>query len=209
MHQLIAKGKCKMSSTKKTVRTPLHLLHDLSDTLVNQLQTACIEAQQEAEKALTKLEKQRVKIQEKLIKAEEKLAKANEANKAKAKAKAQKAIIELKDSHNKLQNQQQKLFTYLNTLKKDSTKSLELAKGITRVKERVSTLLNPPAAKATSTATKAPLKTAPAVAKQATRAVAKKPVAKTPSKPRATATSKTTPVKRPVTRVTAPKKTVS
>lgn len=204
MHQLIAKGKCKMSSTKKTVRTPLHLLHDLSDTLVNQLQIACIEAQQEAEKALTKLEKQRVKIQEKLIKAEEKLGKANEANKAKAKAKAQKAIIELKDSHNKLQNQQQKLFTYLNTLKKDSTKSLELAKGITRVKERVSTLLNPPAAKATSTAT-----TAPAVAKQATRAVAKKPVAKTPSKPRATATSKTTPVKRPVTRVTAPKKTVS
>lgn len=204
MHQLIAKGKCKMSSTKKTVRTPLHLLHDLSDTLVNQLQIACIEAQQEAEKALTKLEKQRVKIQEKLIKAEEKLGKANEANKAKAKAKAQKAIIELKDSHNKLQNQQQKLFTYLNTLKKDSTKSLELAKGITRVKERVSTLLNPPATKATSTAT-----TAPAVAKQATRAVAKKPVAKTPSKPRATATSKTTPVKRPVTRVTAPKKTVS
>lgn len=198
-----------MSSTKKTVRTPLHLLHDLSDTLVNQLQTACIEAQQETEKALTKLEKQRVKIQEKLIKAEEKLTKATEANKTKARAKAQKTIAELKESHTKLQSQQQNLFIYLNTLKKDSAKSLELAKGITRVKDRVTTLLNPPPAKITSTTTKTPAKPMPALAKQTPSTIAKKPVTRTPAKPRATTKPKTTPVKKPTTKVTTPKKTAS
>ena len=84
-----------MPSSKKTVRTPLHLLHDLTDSLVDHLEKACIQAQQEAEKTLTKLEKQRAKVQNKLLKAQEKLKKVKDFGKSKAKNKAQKALTEL------------------------------------------------------------------------------------------------------------------
>lgn len=53
-----------MSATKKPVNTPLHLLQQLSGSLLEHLETACSEALADAEKLLAKLEKQRGKAQE-------------------------------------------------------------------------------------------------------------------------------------------------
>ena len=57
-----------MSSKKKSLPTPLHLLQELSGGLVSHLENACAKAMAEAEKLLGKLEKERGKAQEKLHK---------------------------------------------------------------------------------------------------------------------------------------------
>ena len=54
-----------MSATKKPVNTPLHLLQQLSGSLLEHLENACSQALADAEKLLAKLEKQRGKAQEK------------------------------------------------------------------------------------------------------------------------------------------------
>lgn len=53
-----------MSATKKPVNTPLHLLQQLSGSLLEHLENACSQALADAEKLLAKLEKQRGKAQE-------------------------------------------------------------------------------------------------------------------------------------------------
>ena len=50
-----------MPAKKKSVNTPLHLLEQLANTLVDHLDKACQLALQDAEGTLGKLEKQRVK----------------------------------------------------------------------------------------------------------------------------------------------------
>jgi ElaB/YqjD/DUF883 family membrane-anchored ribosome-binding protein len=62
-----------MSATKKPVNTPLHLLQQLSGSLLEHLENACSQALADAEKLLAKLEKQRGKAQEKLHKSRTKL----------------------------------------------------------------------------------------------------------------------------------------
>jgi ElaB/YqjD/DUF883 family membrane-anchored ribosome-binding protein len=77
-----------MSATKKPVNTPLHLLQQLSGSLLEHLENACSQAMADAEKLLAKLEKQRGKAQEKLHKSRTKLQDAAAAGKAKAQNKA-------------------------------------------------------------------------------------------------------------------------
>ena len=86
-----------MSAKKKSITTPLHLLHQLSASLLEHLENACSQALIDAEKLLAKLEKQRGKAQEKLHKARSKLQDAAVAGKAKAQAKAKDAVAELEE----------------------------------------------------------------------------------------------------------------
>ena len=72
-----------MPAKKNAVTTPLHLLQQLSKSLVVHLEKACTDAQKDAEILLAKLEKQRGKTQEKLIKARAKLDEAGNAGKSK------------------------------------------------------------------------------------------------------------------------------
>lgn len=75
------------TNNKKSVSTPLHLLQQLSHSLLEHLEKACTQALVDAEELLTKLEKQRVKAQEKLHDARSKLQDAAKAGKAKAQEK--------------------------------------------------------------------------------------------------------------------------
>ena len=86
-----------MSAKKKSITTPLHLLHQLSASLLEHLENACSQALIDAEKLLAKLAKQRGKAQEKLHKARSKLQDAAVAGKAKAQAKSKDAVAELEE----------------------------------------------------------------------------------------------------------------
>lgn len=87
-----------MPAKKKSVTTPLHLLQQLSHSLIEHLDKACSQAVKDAESALAKLQKQRGKAQEKLTKARAKLDEAGSAGKAKAQTKARTRLTELEDS---------------------------------------------------------------------------------------------------------------
>ena len=155
-----------MSATKKPVNTPLHLLQQLSGSLLEHLETACSEALADAEKLLAKLEKQRGKAQEKLHKSRTKLQDAASAGKAKAQAKAKDAVKELEELLDALKERQSDTRGYILQLKRDAQESLKLAQGVGRVQEAVGKALSLRAAKpaaapaqkaaANSTAAKAP-----------------------------------------------------
>src|SRR5450830_1377515 len=157
-----------MSATKKPVNTPLHLLQQLSGSLLEHLETACTQALADAEKLLAKLEKQRGKAQEKLHKARTKLQDSATAGKAKAQAKAKSAVGELEELLDKLKASQSDTRGYILKLKRDAQESLKLAQGVGRVKEAVTKALSSRTAK-------------PAAAKPAAKAAAAKPVAAKPA----------------------------
>ncbi len=75
-----------MSAKKKPVNTPLHLLQQLSGSLLEHLEDACSQALADAEKLLAKLEKQRGKAQEKLHNSRIKLQDAATAGKSRHRA---------------------------------------------------------------------------------------------------------------------------
>lgn len=190
-----------MKSSKKSVRTPLHLLHELSNSLITNLEQACISAQIEAEKALLKLDKRTKKILEKHLKAKEKLKCAVQANKTKSIKKAQNAIVELEASHIKLLQYQEDLQAYINQLKQDTTKSLDLAKPIKNVIVKTAALIDKNIVAPTSTTRK--ITTARKVATQKTPSPKQENIAtkttvkatttrKTPVKPIASQNSSTT-----------------
>ena len=191
-------------SSKKLIRTPLHLLRDLTGSLVSYFEEACIQVQQDAEKALTKLEKQRAKVQQKLITAQAKLEKAKEQGKSKAKNKAKDALADLETIYSKIQKQQKKILNYINLLKKDATKSLELSKDIAIVHERAKALLNAPVPKATTvSATKLKAIVTPKVATKATSTATPVKTTRAPTKtttaakPKISATTTTTVATKP------------
>lgn len=117
------------------VTTPLHLLRDLSESLIAHLEKACAEALTDAEKLLAKLEKQRVKVQDKLHKNRDKLQEAAQAGKAKAQAKARQAAEELEEALDTLKARQSETRDFIARLKRDSAEALKLAQGIGKVKE--------------------------------------------------------------------------
>ena len=80
------------ASKNPPVTTPLHLLQQLSQSLLEHLEEACSQALVDAEKLLAKLEKQRSKAQDKLHKASARLEEAAAAGKSKAQAKARTSI---------------------------------------------------------------------------------------------------------------------
>src|SRR6218665_1065574 len=114
-----------MPTNKKPVTTPLHLLQQLSHSLLEHLESACSQALVDAEDLLTKLEKQRVKAQEKLHGARLKLQDAAKAGKAKAQDKAKSAIAELEALLDGLKARQTETRNYILQLKRDAQESLK------------------------------------------------------------------------------------
>uniref|UniRef100_UPI003905A55C AlgP family protein n=1 Tax=Pseudomonas protegens TaxID=380021 RepID=UPI003905A55C len=168
-----------MSASKKPVNTPLHLLQQLSGSLLEHLENACSQALADAEKLLAKLEKQRGKAQEKLHKSRTKLQDAAAAGKAKAQAKAKTAVSELEDLLDALKERQAQTRSYILQLKRDAQESLKLAQGVGRVKEAVAKALSTRDAQSDAVAAKKP------AAKPAAKAPAKsaaKPAAKPAAK---------------------------
>lgn len=151
-----------MPAKNKSVTTPLHLLEQLSYSLVEHLQKACEDAQKEPELLLAKLEKQRTKTQEKLVKARAKLDEVGAAGKAKAQAKVRSKLAELDDMLALLQARQSETLSYLAELKRDAEKSLTLAQGVTKVGQA--------AAQAVAARDKASVPTSKAPARRSTRA---------------------------------------
>ena len=115
------------TNNKKSVSTPLHLLQQLSHSLLEHLEKACTQALVDAEELLTKLEKQRVKAQEKLHDARSKLQDAAKAGKAKAQEKAKAAAAELEELLAALKTRQAETRSYIAQLKRDAQESLKLA----------------------------------------------------------------------------------
>lgn len=184
-----------MASRKQPVTTPLHLLQQLSHSLLEHLEAACSQALVDAEKLLAKLEKQRAKAQDKLHKAGARLEDAAAAGKAKAQAKARTSIAELEAVLDTLKQRQADTRAYILRLKADAEDSLRLAQGVGRVKEAVGELLarreseaQAPAKPAAAGRQRRAAPTKPAVADGAAPAAAK-PTAprKKPGKPAAAA----------------------
>ena len=175
-----------MSAKKKPVSTPLHLLQQLSGSLLEHLEDACSQALADAEKLLAKLEKQRGKAQEKLHNGRLKLQDAAKAGKAKAQNKAQKAIGELEGLLDSLKGRQTQTRTYIQQLKRDAQDSLKLAQGVGKVREAASKALDQRAVAAKAAkpaAAKAPAKAA--ATKPAARSAAAKPAASKPAETKA------------------------
>lgn len=187
-----------MSAKKNAVTTPLHLLQNLSHSLLEHLENACTGALVDAEKLLAKLEKQRGKGQDLLHTARVKLQDAAVAGKAKSQAKSKLVIADLEALLDGLQERQAETRAYIAELKRDAQESLKLAQGIGKVKEAVSKVLNARLAKTAAVAVKPVAKPAvKAASKTATAAkpVAAKPVArKAPAKPAAKAAAVAKPV---------------
>ncbi len=160
-----------MPAKKNAVMTPLHLLQQLSKSLVVHLEKACTDAQKDAEILLAKLEKQRGKTQEKLIKARAKLDEAGNAGKSKAQTKARSRLAELDDMLAVLQSRQSETLTYLSDLRRDAEHSLTLAQGISQVEKAAGEALASRDKTTTSRSASATRKTAsaskPAPARQA------------------------------------------
>lgn len=189
-----------MPAKKKSVTTPLHLLQQLSHSLIEHLDKACTQAIADAENALAKLQKERGRAQDKLTKARAKLDEAGNAGKAKAQTKVRTRLTELEDSLALLQNRQSETLAYLADLKRDAEQSLKLSQGIRQVADAAEKQLNrqqpnvtTPSASAPRQAPRKPTsKSAPAAAKttaasatpKATKAPVK-PAAKAPAKPQA------------------------
>ena len=169
------------NAKKKSVSTPLHLLQQLSSSLLEHLEDACSRALIDAEKLLAKLEKQRGKAQEKLHKARSKLQDAAVAGKAKAQNKAKDAVAELEELLDALKARQTETRSYIAELKRDAQESLKLAQGVGKVKEAVSKALDSRAAKAAMVAPATKPAVAKAAAKAPTRAAAK-PATKAPAR---------------------------
>ena len=141
-----------MSAKKKPVSTPLHLLQQLTASLIEHFEQACTQALTDAEKALAKLEKQRVKVQEKLHKQRGRIEAAATAGKAKAQAKARANAGELEQTLDGLQKRQAETRQYIGQLKNDIQAGLALVQGVGKVREAAGKALDqrdvtPPATK--------------------------------------------------------------
>ena len=179
---------------KNTVDTPLHLLQQLSGSLLDHLEEACAQAHVDAEKLLAKLEKQRGKAQEKLHESRLQLEEAAANGKVKLQAKARKHIDELEELLDTLKQRQTETRSYIAQLKADAETSLTLAQGIGKVKAAVGQALaqregapadKPVAAARTRSTTTAPAAKKPAAAKPAAaKPAAAKPTAAKPTAPR-------------------------
>ena len=179
-----------MSSKKKSLPTPLHLLQELSGGLVAHLENACAKAMKEAERILGKLEKERGKAQAKLRKNRVNFEKAAATGKSKAQKRAKQSIAELEDMLDGLKDRQTQTLQYITDLKRDAQESISLAEGVNKVRDAVSKVIhlrNAPPAAAKTVAPKAAVRKA-AAAKPAAKPAAKAPArTRAPAKPRAAA----------------------
>ncbi|WP_417791446.1 AlgP family protein [Stutzerimonas xanthomarina] len=179
-----------MPATKNAVTTPLHLLQQLSKSLVEHLEKACTDAQKDAELLLAKLEKQRGKTQEKLVKTRAKLDEAGNAGKSKAQSKARSKLTELDDMLALLQTRQSETLSYLADLKRDAEQSLNLAQGVTQVEKAAAQALASRGKATPSRSASAQRKAAPAATKPGvTRPSATKPATTKPAPTRQSSSS--------------------
>ena len=193
-----------MSAKKKPVSTPLHLLQQLSGSLLEHLEDACSQALADAEKLLAKLEKQRGKAQEKLHTGRLKLQDAAKAGKAKAQTKAQKAVGELEELLDSLKERQTQTRTYIQQLKRDAQDSLKLAQGVGKVREAAAKALDLRAAKTTKPAAAKPAARSTAAAKPAAKPAARSTAAAKPAaKPAARSAAAAKPAAKPAAKATA------
>lgn len=130
-----------MSAKKKPVSTPLHLLQQLTASLLDHFELACAQALADAEKVLAKLEKQRVKVQEKRHKQHERVESAAADGKRKAQARAHANVEALDAALNELQGRQAETRQYIGELKNDIQASLALVQGVSKVREAASKAL--------------------------------------------------------------------
>ena len=135
---------------KKNVSSPLHLLQQLSSSLVEHLEKACADAQKETQGILAKLEKQRGKTRDKLIRTRAKLDEAGAAGKAKTQIKIRARIDELEDTVALLDARQRETLAYLADLQRDTDRSLKLAEGIRRVEAAAAKAVAVPVTKTAS-----------------------------------------------------------
>jgi len=136
-----------MSAKKKPVSTPLHLLQQLTASLLDHFEDACTQALTDAEKVLAKLEKQRTKVQEKLHKHRTRVEEAAAAGKAKAQAKARANVDVLEGALDDLQHRQRETRQYIGEHKNDVQAGLALAQGVGKVREAVAQALDKRSAK--------------------------------------------------------------
>lgn len=191
-----------MPAKKKTVSSPLHLLQQLSRSLVEHLEKACTDARKEAQGLLAKLEKQRGKTRDKLVRARAKLDEAGAAGKAKTQSKARARIDELEEALALLDVRQRETLGYLADLDRDTQQSLKLAEGIRQVEEAAAQAVAAPAKSASVAAPsrsrqRSTPKTTPAQASTKAAETKPAPAARTAAtKPRTTrsTTSKAKPV---------------
>lgn len=182
-----------MAAKKNTVQTPLHLLQELSQSLIAHLEEACVQARADAEKLLLKLDKQRAKTQEKLEEARQSLAKAAVAGKAGAQAKARARIEKFELLLDALQASDQDTRNYLTQLKADIQDSLQLAqqhvgKAGAAAAQALADREQPPEARAGQPSAAKPRAAQPRAGKSAAApAASKAPVKKAPARPRAKA----------------------
>ncbi|WP_376748956.1 AlgP family protein [Stutzerimonas nitrititolerans] len=211
-----------MPAKKKTVSSPLHLLQQLSRSLVEHLEKACADAQKEAHGLLAKLEKQRGKTRDKLVRARAKLDEAGAAGKSKAQGKARARIDELDEALALLDVRQRETLAYLADLERDTQQSLKLAEGIRRVEEAAAQTVAAPAKSASvaapsrsrqrstpkTTSAQAATKAAGTKPAPAGRAAAAKPRAtrSTTSKAKPATAAKPTAAKKPAPRKPATRK---
>ncbi|WP_376779888.1 AlgP family protein [Stutzerimonas nitrititolerans] len=211
-----------MPAKKKTVSSPLHLLQQLSRSLVEHLEKACADAQKEAHGLLAKLEKQRGKTRDKLVRARAKLDEAGAAGKSKAQGKARARIDELDEALALLDVRQRETLAYLADLERDTQQSLKLAEGIRRVEEAAAQTVAAPAKSASvaapsrsrqrstpkTTSAQAATKAAGTTPAPAGRAAAAKPRAtrSTTSKAEPATAAKPTAAKKPAPRKPATRK---
>ena len=168
-----------MSANKKPVNTPLHLLQQLSGSLLEHLESACSQALADAEKLLAKLEKQRGKAQEKLHKSRTKVQDAAAAGKKKKQAKAHDSVSELEELLDDLKERQAETRAYIVELKRDAQESLKLAAGVGRVREAASKAIETRSTKPKVT-TASVTQPASSAAKPAAKNAEAKPAAKKP-----------------------------
>ncbi|WP_426150696.1 AlgP family protein [Pseudomonas sp. DC3000-4b1] len=178
-----------MSVKKKPVSTPLHLLQQLTGSLLDHFEQACAQALTDAEKMLAKLEKQRVKAQDKLHKQRARIDAAASAGKAKAQAKARASVEALEGALDELQRRQGETRQYIGQLKDDIQASLALVQGVGKVREAVGKALDQRGTASATPGVKTSRK--PAGAKPP---VAKPVVARAAAKPAASRKTATTPV---------------
>lgn len=123
-----------MGKRKSTAVTPLHLLQQLTSTLLEHFEQACGQALADAEKILSKLEKKVSKVKAKLSKQHGRIE-STVPGKSKAQAKARAKIAVQEEVLIELQIRTDETRRYLGELKHDIELSLTLAQGVGMVHE--------------------------------------------------------------------------
>lgn len=119
----------------KLLATPLHLLDELSLSLVTRLENACCSAIAEAESVVGKQDKACVQTQKKLLRARLNLQAAVMAGKTRGQSRTRQRVAELEEKLFSLKEQRAKALQHLAELRRDTEQSMDMADGVRQVRE--------------------------------------------------------------------------